>query len=162
MIKILVDSPHTPESRRALGEMVLVREDRVQRWEASCPCQVHLILILGCLLHWTSCHVSFSRVKPPHIRLGNIKIFLKAEFSNNSARQAKVQWPYKRERRKTLGYLPICVHINHIPKWLPIYKTSNRSSRAQIPRKANSEGFLASTETKQFTWYWWKWKNMLN
>lgn len=28
MIKILVESPHTPESRRALDEMVLVSEDR--------------------------------------------------------------------------------------------------------------------------------------
>lgn len=29
MIKILVEAPHTPESRRALGEMVLVSEDGV-------------------------------------------------------------------------------------------------------------------------------------
>lgn len=33
MIKTLVESPHTTtlESRRALGEMVLVNEDRAQR-----------------------------------------------------------------------------------------------------------------------------------
>lgn len=29
MIKILVESPRTPESRKALGEMVLVSGDRV-------------------------------------------------------------------------------------------------------------------------------------
>jgi hypothetical protein len=31
MIKILVESPHTPKSRRALGEMVLVSEDGAKR-----------------------------------------------------------------------------------------------------------------------------------
>lgn len=71
MIKTLVESPHTTtlESRRALGEMVLVSEDGVQRGEASYPCQAPLLLILGCLPHWTSHHISFSRIRPLHTRL---------------------------------------------------------------------------------------------
>lgn len=31
MIKILEESPHTPKSRRASGEIVLVNKDRVQK-----------------------------------------------------------------------------------------------------------------------------------
>lgn len=68
MIRILVKLPHTLESRRALGETVLVSEDTVQRSEVSCLYRIHL-LIPDCLPHWTSSHISLSRESPLQKRL---------------------------------------------------------------------------------------------
>lgn len=87
MIKILVESPHTPESRRALSEMVLVCEDRVLEVRSKLLLSGSPLLkpVLPSL--WDKLPHQFLSGKTSSHKILKYWVSLKAELSKNFARQ---------------------------------------------------------------------------
>lgn len=87
MIKILVESPLTPESRRALSEMVLVSEDRVLEGRNKLPLSGSPLLnpVLPSL--WDKLPHQFLPGKTSSHKTLKYWVSLKAEFSKNFERQ---------------------------------------------------------------------------